>query len=353
MKINKLLSLLLLATILFASCEKDSADLPKGDYENGVLISGEGSGAGTGSISFVSDDFVTSENLIYKTVNNEELGTYVQSMAFSNDNAYIVVDNQNTVTVVDRYTFEKLGFINTGLILPRFMTVVGNKGYVTNWGSTLSDTDDFIAVVNLETYEVEGTISVGNGPERIIENNGKLYVSHKGAYTTNNVISVIDIDSEEVIEITVKDNPDELFFNNLGELVVLSSGRTIYDTDWSVIGTTLASISMIDITTLEITNELVFAEGEQPSLMVFENGAIYYNIGNSVYAINEAATSLSSTSIVETEGFLYGLEVEGDNLYTLDASFSDASKLNIYSISSGSVSITKVVAIGASKIYFN
>jgi len=353
MKINKLLSLLLLATILFASCEKDSADLPKGDYENGVLISGEGSGAGTGSVSFVSDDFVTSENLIYKTVNNEELGTYVQSMAFSNDNAYIVVDNQNTVTVVDRYTFEKLGFINTGLILPRFMTVVGNKGYVTNWGSTLSDTDDFIAVVNLETYEVEGTISVGNGPERIIENNGKLYVSHKGAYTTNNVISVIDIDSEEVIEITVKDNPDELFFNNLGELVVLSSGRTIYDTDWSVIGTTLASISMIDITTLEITNELVFAEGEQPSLMVFENGAIYYNIGNSVYAINEAATSLSSTSIVETEGFLYGLEVEGDNLYTLDASFSDASKLNIYSISSGSVSITKVVAIGASKIYFN
>lgn len=353
MKINKLLSLLLLATILFASCEKDSADLPKGDYENGVLISGEGSGAGTGSVSFVSDDFVTSENLIYKTVNNEELGTYVQSMAFSNDNAYIVVDNQNTVTVVDRYTFEKLGFINTGLILPRFMTVVGNKGYVTNWGSTLSDTDDFIAVVNLETYEVEGTISVGNGPERIIENNGKLYVSHKGAYTTNNVISVIDIDSEEVIEITVKDNPDELFFNNLGELVVLSSGRTIYDTDWSVIGTTLASISMIDITTLEITNELVFAEGEQPSLMVFENGAIYYNIGNSVYAINESATSLSSTSIVETEGFLYGLEVEGDNLYTLDASFSDASKLNIYSISSGSVSITKVVAIGASKIYFN
>ncbi|MCG1036476.1 YncE family protein [Polaribacter sargassicola] len=353
MKINKLLSLLLLATILFASCEKDSVDLPKGDYENGVLISGEGSGAGTGSISFVSDDFVTSENLIYKTVNNEELGTFLQSMTFDNDNAYIVVDNQNTVTVADRYTFEKLGSINTGLILPRFIAVVGNKGYVTNWGSTSSDTDDFIAVVNLETYEVESTISVGNGPERIIENNGKLYVSHKGAYTTNNVISVIDIDSEEVIEITVKDNPDELFFNNLGELVVLSSGRTIYDTDWSVIGTTLASISMIDITSLEITNELVFAEGEQPSLMVFENGAIYYNIGNSVYVINESATSLSSTSIVETEGFLYGLEVEGDNLYTLDASFSDSSKLNIYSISSGSVSITKDVAIGASKIYFN
>jgi hypothetical protein len=353
MRINKLLSTLALAAILFASCSKETIDLPRGDYETGILISGEGSGAGTGSISFISNDFETVENLIYKKVNLGELGTFLQSLSFNDDMAFIVVDNQNTITAVDRYTFEKRGEITTGLATPRFMTVVGNKGYVTNWGSTSDATDDFIAVVDLDSYLVEATISVSNGPERIIERNGSLYVSHKGAFTTNNVISVVNIASEVVQEVTVKDNPDELFFNNDGQLVVLSSGSTIYDSNWNVTGNTLGSIAMINTSSLEVSNELVFAEGEHPSLMVLDNNTIYYNIGNNVYAINDTATSLSTTSIVQPEGYFYGLEVRGDALFTLNANFSDVSTLNVYSITSKTITQTKEVAIGASKIYFN
>lgn len=353
MKINKLVSTLAIVAIIFASCSKESVVLPKGDYEAGILISGEGSGAGTGSVSFISNDFEIVENLIYKKVNLGELGTFVQSMSFDDDRAFIVVDNQNTITAVDRYTFEKRGEITTDLFTPRFMTVAGNKGYVTNWGSTSDSKDDFIAVVNLDLYTIESIIPVGNGPERIIERNGKLYVSHKGAFTTNNIVSVIDIDSKAVQEITVKDNPDELFFNNLGQLVVLSSGRTIYDANWNVTGNTLGSIAMIDVASLEVSNELVFAEGEHPSLMVLENNIIYYNVGNNVYAINDTAVSLSNTSIIEAEGYFYGLEVEGDALFTIDASFSDVSTLNVYSIASKTKTQTKEVAIGASKIYFN
>jgi hypothetical protein len=353
MRINKLLSTLALAAILFASCSKETIDLPRGDYETGILISGEGSGAGTGSISFISNDFETVENLIYKKVNSGELGTYLQSLSFNDDMAFIVVDNQNTITAVDRYTLEKRGEITTDLATPRFMTVVGNKGYVTNWGSTSDATDDFIAVVDLDSYLVEATISVSNGPERIIERNGSLYVSHKGAFTTNNVISVINIASEVVQEVTVKDNPDELFFNNDGQLVVLSSGSTIYDSNWNVTGNTLGSIAMINTSSLEVSNELVFAEGEHPSLMVLDNNPIYYNIGNNVYAINDTATSLSTTSIVQPEGYFYGLEVRGDALFTLNANFSDVSTLNVYSITSKTITQTKEVAIGASKIYFN
>lgn len=353
MRIYKLVSLLAIVAIFLTSCNKESEDLPRGDYENGILISGEGSGAGTASISFISNDFETLENLIYKKVNTAELGTFLQSIAFDNERAFIVVDNQNTITAVDRYTFEKRGEITTDLSTPRFMTVVGNKGYVTNWGSTSSATDDFIAIVNLDSYTVESTISVGNGPERIIESNGNLYVSHKGAFTTNNVISVINIASKVVQEVTVKDNPDELFFNNAGELVVLSSGRTIYDADWAVIDNTLGSIATIDVSTLKITNELTFADGEHPSLMVLEDDIIYYNIGNNVYAINESATSLSDTSIIEAEGYFYGIEVDGDALFTLNASFTDVSTLNVYSIKTKTKTQTREVGIGASKIYFN
>lgn len=353
MRMHKLVSLLIIGVVSFASCKNESIDSPKGNYENGMLISGEGSAVGSGSVSFVSQNFNIVENLIYKKVNLGELGTNLQSIAFNNDNAYIVVDNQNTITAVDRYSFEKRGEITTDLFTPRYMVVVGNKGYVTNWGSTADETDDFIAIVNLDSFIVEGTISVGNGPERIIESNGKLYVSHKGAFTTNNVISVIDIASEMVQEVTVNDNPDELFFNNAGQLVVLSSGRVLYDALWNVTGDTPGSIAMIDTTSLEIVNEFVFSEGEHPSVMVLENDTIYYNIGNNIYAINESATSLSTTTIIEAEGYLYGIAVQGDALFILNANFTDLSFLNVYSIATKTKTQTKEIALGASKIYFN
>lgn len=356
MKMNKLVSaLFVLSVLFFTSCsnDDDSISEPKGDYENGVLISGEGSGAGTGSISFVSDDLTTSENLIYNKVNNTELGTFLQSMAFDNSMAYIVVDNTNTITAVDRYTFEYQGEVTTGLSTPRYMVIAGDKGYVTNWGSTADETDDFVAVVDLNTYAVEKTISVGNGPERIVEKDGVLYVSHKGAFTTNNVVSVITIANDNVEEVTVNDNPDELEFDNSGNLIVLSQGRTLYDESWNVIGNTLGSISKINTSTLVVDSELNFADGEHPSLMVLEDDTIYYSLSGSIYEIDVNATTLSSNSILTAEGFLYGMEVEDNIVYTLDASFSDVSTLRVYDLDTDSEIGSKSVALGASKIYFN
>ena len=349
MRINKLLAALVFGAIAFTSCTDDSPSLPRGDYDGGVLISGEGSGAGTGSVSFVSDDFETAENLIYKKVNSTELGTYLQSMAFDSDNAFIVVDNQNTITVVDRYTFEKVGVITSELVSPRFMTVSDNKGYVTNWGTT----EAYVSVYDLTSYEFIKKINIGSGPERIIESNGKLYVSHKGGWGSNNVISVIDIATDNVEEITVNDKPDEMFFNNNGQLVVLSEGAVQYDASWNVIGNTIGSITAINVSDNTIASQLDFASGEHPSLMVLENNTIYYTLGNNIYAIDTDATSLSTTEIVTAEGYLYGIEVEGNSLFTLNASFTDVSTLNVFDITTKTKTQTKSVALGASKIYFN
>lgn len=349
MRINKLLAALVFGAIVFTSCTNDSPSLPRGDYDGGVLISGEGSGAGTGSVSFVSDDFETVENLIYKKVNSSELSVYLQSMAFDTDRAFIVVDNQSTISVVDRYSFEKEATITEELATPRFMTVADNKGYVTNWGTT----EAFVAVYDLTSYEFIKKINIGFGPERIIESNGKLYVSHKGGWGSNNIISVIDIATDNVEEITVSDNPDEMFFNNNGQLVVLSQGAVEYDANWNVVGNTIGSISTINVSDNTIVSQLDFAIGEHPSLMVLENNTIYYALGNNIYAIDTDATSLSTTEIVTAEGYLYGIEVEGNSLFTLNASFTDLSTLNVFDIATKVKTQTKSVAIGASKIYFN
>lgn len=356
MKISKLLLSIFLLSVLLVSCnDDDEPQLPKGDYENGVLVSGEGSGAGAGSVYFYADDYITTEKQIYKKVNGIELGTYLQSMAFDDSRAYIVVDNQNTVTVINRYTFEKLGAITTGLEVPRYMTVYNGKGYITNWGNTTDDSDDYIAVVDLTTYEVTSTVSVGNGPERIIADNGKLYVSHKGAWTTNNIISVIDTNSLTTTEITVNDNPDELFIDNSGHLIVLCEGLTLsYNPDWTPSAKTPVSITKINTSTKEIISEITFGAGQYPSLLTMYDDDYYYNLGSKIYKINSAATSLPTAELVDTQfGNLYGIAVNEGQLFALNASYTAESDLNIYNAESKSLIQSFKAPIGASKIYFN
>ncbi|SNR32873.1 40-residue YVTN family beta-propeller repeat-containing protein [Lutibacter agarilyticus] len=356
MKISKFLLSIFLLSVLLVSCDDDDEpQLPKGDYENGILVSGEGSGAASGSITYVSDDFATVEHQIYKQVNaGKELGTYLQSLAFDANNSYVCVDQSNSITVVDRYTFEEKEIISEGLILPRYMTILNGVGYATNWGSASDATDDFVAVIDLDTYDVTSTISVGNGPERIVAKNGKLYVSHKGAWSTNNVVTVIDIASKSTTEIIVKDNPDELFFDNSGYLVVLSEGNTIYDGSWNVIGQTQGAISKINTSTNNIDQEIVFPEGSNPTLLVTGGMNMYYNLGSKIYKLGNSDSSLPSTEFINTEaGYLYGMEANDENLFILDASFSGQSTMDIYNLATKAKTISVAAPVSASKIYFN
>lgn len=350
MKITKQLCKLLMIAILLVSCQDDKVELVERDYSNGVLISGEGSGAGTGSISYISKDQSSKFQFIYLSANGVELGTFLQSMAFSEDNAFVIVDNANTITVVDKATFIKVGEITTNLTTPRYMAVVGDKGYVTNWGNPNSETDDFIAVVDLTTYTVSKTIAVGNGPEQIIEKDGKLYVSHKGAYSYNNIVSVIDIATDIVTEITVEDNPDELFFNDNGDLVVLSEGRTIYNADWSVGGNTIGAIQTIDVSSNMVTTSLEFEEGEHPSLMAFSEENIYYYLSGKVYKIASNATALATEEVVSQ--FLSGMSVANDELHGVNGNYSEQSDYYVFDLTSSEQLYTTKVALGAAKIYF-
>lgn len=353
MKISKFLLSLFVLSILVISCndDDDEPQLPKGDYENGIIVSGEG--GATGSIYYISNDYITSESQIYNKVNNEDLGVYLQSIAFDDSRAFIVVDNQNTITVVNRYTFEKVGTITTGLKKPRYMTVVGGKGYVTNWaeGAWGADVDDdYIAVVDLNTYEVISTISVSIGVERIIENNGKLYVSHQGGNGVNNIISVIDIATEEITEITVKDSPDELFFDNSGELVVLCSGKAAWTGN-----ETPASIIKINPTTNAISSELEFATGIHPTTLVNSGTNLYYNIGGKVYEMSQSATTLPANELLDSAvTTFYGMAVNNDEIFVLDAKdYASEADMKVFDLATKTNTQTLKAPINASKIYFN
>ncbi len=345
---------LLAALLVIVSCSEDATDVSTEDYKNGFLISGEGSEAGSGAIYYVSNDYKTSTAKVFNKVNAEDLGIYLQSVSFKDDNAYIVVDNQNTITVVNQSTFEKVGIINEELIKPRYMAIIDDKAYVTNWGNGSSETDAFIAIVDLTSLKVTEKIAVGNGPERIVAKKGKLYVSHKGGLSTNNIVSVIDISNNSVTTIDVKDNPDELLFDANDNLIVLSEGQTLYDADWNVIGNTPGAISTINIADNSLLSESIFEESSHPSLMVSEGSDLFYAVGNNIFKTSIDNINLSNSSVLTVDGYLYGMAVKDNNLFTLNANFSDVSTLEIHDLESTKSEKTILEApIGASKIYFN
>jgi len=360
MKTTKLILKLLLVSILISSCnDNDSIEEVLDTYTNGIIISAEGNfGDKDGSISYVSNDYSLASNFVYSNLNGAQLGGLIQSIAFTDDLAYVILNDVNSIVVVDRNTLKKQAVITEGFGNPRYMEIIGDKGYVTNWGDTANENDDYIAVVDLSTNTVSSTIPVVLGPERIVKKDAKLYVSHKGAYGVNNKVSVINTASNNSINtIIVNDTPDELVFNSVGNLVVLSEGKQVWDKDgdgnWYVVAESKAAVQTIDLNTEVVSTTIEFADGVHPNLLAMDNGNIYYHIGyTGVFSIAEGATELSQNEAISTEN-LYGLNVKNGLIYGVHSSFTSLSKLFITDIATKKKVYSTAVGLGASKIYFN
>lgn len=351
---KKIILLVASLGVIFTSCDSDDDNGKEIlNLQEGIFVSHEGSGVASGSVSYVSSDLSVVRNDIYNFVNETQLGTFQQSIGFNNGKAYVVVDNANTVAVVDKVTFDSQAVITEGLETPRYITFVGDNGYVTNWGSTADDNDDFVAIIDLDTNAVTGTIDIALGPEQIVARNNKLYISHKGAFSFNNIVSVVDLADNSVSEIIVEEKPDELFFNNEGDLVVLSEGRTIFNEDFTeILGDTDAAIQFIDVTTNTVSETLTFQNGTHPSGLVYENDNYYYNIGNEIFSFVNDDRNLPASSITATSS-IYGMSVNDGKIYTVDAKdFASSGTLSVYTVSSDTWSQPIGLGVVPAKIYF-
>ena len=358
MKVTNVLLAILASSLFFTSCENDDTVIEEqkeepiektNAYQEGIIISHEGGSSVSGSTSYVSYDLTSVQNGIFDIVNGEQPGSFQQSIGFNGEDAYIVTDNLNKVTRVNRYTFEKQNEITTDLVLPRYIVFSNDKAYVSNWGDTGVDTDDFIAVVDLDTQEVETTISVGLGPEQLAIVNGKLYVSHKGAWGINNIVSVIDLSTNEVVkEIETGYKPDELLIIEDELWVEVEGGQS-----WNSTGETTSSIAVINTIDDTVTKTLELGTGIHISEFDYDNGKIYYSIGANVYELEIDSEVLSTEALASTSS-IYGLSVEDGKIYTTDAGdFASNGFLNVYDIDTGAWLPTVTVGLAPSKIYFN
>jgi YVTN family beta-propeller protein len=353
MTTKKLAFLFLSMTLMLTSCSNDDDTTPSeplGDYENGILIAHEGNfGQGNASVSFVSYDLTTVENTIFNAVNSSPLGDTAQSIAFNDGLAYIVLNVSNTIEIVNKYTFESVGTISSGLNNPRHIAFLNGKGYVTNWGDGSVSTDDYLAIIDVTSNTLDAqTIAVGEGPEEIVADGNRLYVAHQGGFSQNNIISVVDAASNMVVStITVGDVPNSLQLDASGNLWVLSGGKPSWTGDetggqLSKISTSNNSVTAID-----------FGVSEHPNYLTLDNGTLYYYMAGNVYKMDSSAEDLPISEEISGVNF-YGMTVRNSMLYGVDAGdFASNGTLNVYELTTNSFIDSVTLDIIPSGIYFN
>ncbi len=317
MKTTQILFIFLVSSLLFTSCIKETPlPEPLGVYEDGFFIVNEGpfaNGSGSGTLTFLDYNYLTLEQNVYENVNHEVLGNIVQSMAFNNENAYIVVNNSHKIVIANRYTMKKIAVISTGLNNPRYIEFHGNLAYVSNWGDPMNPNDDFVAVLDLSNNTIIKNISVGEGPEKMLINNTKLFVALKGGYGQNDKVAIINTNTNTLTtSVSVGFVPNSMVIKD-NKLVVLCSGKP----SWTF-SETAGSVFDIDLVTNAVTNRLNFTTTQHPQFLNLDNGMFYYFMGGNVYKWN-GSSIVPTTSEQGLSGAYYGMQTKAGKLYTMNA----------------------------------
>ena len=340
-QINLFLALSLI--IIISSCKKHKTTEPEGEFSSGVFIVNEGNfGQGNASISFADKNFSKVTNDVFKTVNNLALGDQAQSIGFNNGKAYIVVTGSSKIEVVEDNTMKRLTTISTGLSNPRYFEPTGeHTALVTCWGDPTDNTDDYLAIVNTDSDVVSGQISVSFGPEKMVKNDDYLFIAHKGAWDSNNKVSVYDLILKQIVDtITVGDWPNSMVVKN-GFLWVLCSGKP----DWTG-NETAGQLYKIDLNNnFNIESTFNFASTEHPDFLSISGDDLYYYLDGKVYKMNTSDTTLPSSEFMTYNG-AYNMEIYDGKLYITDAlDYQQEGTVSVYDLSDGHLINQKTVGI--------
>lgn len=288
---------------------------------------------------------------LFSTVNKRPLGDVAQSMAVQDSLGYIVVNNSNKMEVVSLAKFRLKATIS-GLKLPRyFVAASSSKGYVTETVSYAGAGQ--VSVIDLQTNTVTKTIAVGPQPERLAISGNRLYVTNNGS----NTVTVINTSTDQVEgTITVGDSPNSVVTDRNGKVWVLSSGKVVYNADYTAIDYALTTKgSLAQIVPGQLTASIREVESNQsaPGRLTI-NGRrdqLYYTYRGGVYTLNIQDGKLPTTPLIRRSFYGLGVDPQDNTIYGGIGSFTAADKVIRYR-STGAAIDSFTVGIGPNSFVF-
>lgn len=320
-----------LILLSFFACQKTNEPIIKGAYSTGYFIVNEGIfGQIPGSITHFDPVNKTTSAEIFKNTNQRALGDIVQSISFSHDQAYIVVNNSNKIESCDKLSFESTGQL-TGLKLPRYLKHINDSiAFLSEWG--LDGFSGQISKVNLNSMEVEKRIPTDIGPEHLLQNGNHLLVSHYGGYGNNNKISIIDLNTDSLTEeIVVGDKPLQMQKDLNGTIWLICSGNNVYTSypDIDSAASTPSKLIQLDPNDYHIMYELVIGLNKSASHLCYDefNEYFYFKASDGIYLYQQNTNGITKL----LDGQFYGLSLTLDgHLAVMSNSGLSPSIVSIY-----------------------
>lgn len=348
MKNLKLLNLAFAIIMMFTivSCNNDDpVDLPKGKYDNGIIVSNEGNfGKPNASVTWISHDFSTVEQNIFGTNNdNAQLGDVLQNIAFSGDLAYLVVNHSNKIQVVNRYTFKKEKEITENVLQPRYAVAYNNNLYVTN---SANGSNAYVSVYKTTDNSFVKKIPINKTSEKITEAGGIIFVQN-AAWGSGNEISLIDPKTNALnTTISLPNVSISDIKSYAGSLYVLARSTNNVDSyiyQVTPSGSVAKTFALTGIP--KVSN-----------LNIYDN-KFYFTSKNNAYKMDMSATTAPQSPLFSVEDksweTFYGFGMVDDKIYVSFVNgFTADSDVNVYDLS-GKVIKSFKAGMGANAFYKN
>ncbi len=326
------------AVVLLYSCSNSDDNTiptnPDEKYLDGIFVSNEGNFTkSNASISHINGNLSTITNDIFRTSNGRALGDVSQSMVVTDKYVYIIVNNSNTIEVVNKKTFKSVYTITENLNSPRYAVIKNNKLYVTSMN------DAAVNIYNAENFSFIKTIPLNHPSEKIVVANNYIYAANLD-FKGGKLVEIIDPETDT-------NTVDIAFENPINGIA--TNGQFVYVLDAN---DTTSSISRVDNTSISSTKQLNQANSRN---IVADGSSIYYTAGTGIYKMNNslasASTKLFDVATEDEYSVFYGFNVINGTIFTSDANgFTDNSKIVIYK-EDGSVVKEFTGSIGTNGFY--
>ncbi len=308
--------------MFFSSCDDNGNEKPI--LITNILIVNEGNfGAGNGSISIYDEEKKTITNSIVENANpGSEIGSSVQSLFAHDDVGYIVCNSADKIEFISLDDYNYLANPLTNISQPRYMTVVGNQGYVTCWGpwDNWLLPDSYVAVIDLATKAVIDSLECGSGPEGIIAVGNKLFIAN----SFESSVSVLNLNDNAHSKIELDGAPQHFALDASGTLwVSISSGLQPINPSTNAKGNAVAVADM---------GSKITIDGDGLKIYVLTAEPWNVGTGSEVIGFNTQTKQLDAQPLISGDSFYgIGFNTTSDKIYIADSKgFSGNGVITVY-----------------------
>lgn len=267
------------------------------------------------------------------------LGDTGNDLALRDGKLWLLMNGSSTVHILDAE--DETLIASVAIPDPRYVAFDDTYAYVSSYAGAVFGGEAAkgkVFRINRKTYKTEGSVETGCQPEGVAVAGNKLYVANSGGYNTvhDDFVSVVDLDSFAVTESrTVASNLHFLTSSSNGDVWISSYGESTWTQDaeggwiqsmsepmglYRLSGGVSSRVDGVHVSCMTLCGDVIYAVGNDEELTG--------GYALSLYKVSTISGKVSKTAFSGTDaasvGNPYGILVnpENEDIYIADASYT-------------------------------